>query len=357
MGRHKFLFLLFVIALVSPNCLSQSLAVATKTNSISGTQPATVQPGDLALLNTVKTSYVNTGMVLFPFKCDRDGNVYLRTLVDDVPEIHEFNGNGKELAVFEPDSASPELDVRASAGYFSVASSAYLYQLTSPWNVRSPHVFVYRLDGTLKSYIKLQTGFPWIPAQVAAFPAGNFLVTGGRYDRDREAAKWPFTGVFSSEGKLLKEVKLEDDDAIHEMAALRDVRVVPPEAPSVNHAIGLAQLDAADDGNVYLMRRLSPAILYAISPSGEVLRRFTVDGGLDYMPESMHIAGNRIAVEFSHQLIKIVDLEGRELATYGADPASPLGWIACYSASPERLTFVGGGAENERLTFQTAAPR
>jgi len=51
-------------------------------------------------------------------------------------------------------------------------------------------------------------------------------------------------------------------------------------------------MEAGSDGNLYLMRRLSPVILYAISPAGEIIRRFTVDPGeADYMPTGLQIAG------------------------------------------------------------------
>ena len=58
--------------------------------------------------------------------------------------------------------------------------------------------------------------------------------------------------------------------------------------PFGNRAIELGLMEAGNDGNLYLMRRLSPAILSAISPAGEVIRRFTVDPGeADYMPTGL----------------------------------------------------------------------
>lgn len=76
-------------------------------------------------------------------------------------------------------------------------------------------------------------------------------------------------------------------------------------------------MEAGADGNIYLMRWTAPAIFYAISPGGEVVRRFTVDpGDRNYRSVTMHISGSRIATLFlqphtKETLMKITDLEGQ----------------------------------------------
>ena len=362
MRQRVFLLLLWIAgSLTASNCLAQSLAVPPSATS-NFTTPAvtsdvTGQLPELALRNTVRTAYVNAGMLL-PAKCDRDGSVYLRDVIEGVHAIHELNAGGKQVALFRPDLALPGLRP-VTGGQFSVGKDGYVYELVGSWEDRKNHVLVYRPDGSLNSDIKLEPGFGWSTAQVAAFPSGNLLVTGLKYDHPRtNSVKLPFTGVFGPDGSLLKEVKLEDDDMIHDMAVVGDSRVTAPEAPGVNHAVELGDMDAANDGNIYLMRRLSPAIVYAVSPEGEVVRRFTVEAGQpDSMPESMHIAGNRIAVEF-YELIKIVDLEGRELVSY-VPHELPLEFpLACYSTKPERFTFLGGGdVDNPRISLNVGEPR
>ncbi len=140
-----------------------------------------------------------------------------------------------------------------------------------------------------------------------------------------------------------------------------DSRVVSPEAPTVNNAIGLGEMDVAEDGNVYLMRRLSPAILYAISPTGDVIRRFTVDPGEpNYMPGSLHVSGKEIAIQFyrpqgSDQLIKVVDLTGQELKSIHIDKSDSMGFgFACYSEHPRTFTYLGEG-KSEELELKSAA--
>ena len=81
----------------------------------------------------------------------------------------------------------------------------------------------------------------------------------------------------------------------------------------------------------------------------------------------MHIAGNRIAVAFfqpqtMEQRIKIVDLEGHEIATYdelriNGKPKYLLGIaFACYTENPQRFIFLTTGNDN-RLNLQTAEAR
>jgi hypothetical protein len=97
------------------------------------------------------------------------------------------------------------------------------------------------------------------------------------------------------------------------------------------------------------MRRTSPVIVYAISPGGEVIRRFTVApprvGFSPLMP--LHISGTRMAILFDDdhggQTVKVVSLEGDELAAYGTptdkDRTGPI--LACYTSDHERFTFLG----------------
>jgi hypothetical protein len=176
----------------------------------------------------------------------------------------------------------------------------------------------------------------------------------------------PFTGIFSSDGRLLKEVTLADDQRIHEMATAGDRRVVPAQAPGDNRAVGRGQLAIGPDGNAYLMRWLSPTPFYVVSEGGEVVRSFTVDpGDADYMPVAMHIAGHNIAILFfqsqtRQKLLKVVDLQGREQATYSeakeeGNPGLGLAF-ACYAQNPERFTFLTE-TEDDRLALEIAQPR
>lgn len=297
-----------------------------------------------------------------PLVCDGDGNLYVRTAPDGIQAVHKLNSKGEKTALFLANSPTIKVD---AGGSFAVTPDGNFYQLVFAHEI-TRYVFVYGKDGSPKSEIKLQPGFAFTPYKIAVFPNGDLLVSGLEYDKDpKNRAMWPFTGIFSPDGILRKELTLEDDQQIHDMGASGDPMVSPPDMPSLNYAVVRGEAEAAGDGNVYLMRRLSPAIFYAISPGGSI-RRFTVDPGRnDVVPESMHISGNRIAILFwepqtHEQLMKVIDLEGRALATY-YEPAPkegerPLGLgFACYLQNPERFIFLEE-TENGGLGLLTATP-
>jgi hypothetical protein len=114
------------------------------------------------------------------------------------------------------------------------------------------------------------------------------------------------------------------------------------------------------------MRNLSPAIVYAISPGGAVVKRFTVDPGKGHFkPFTMHIVGRKIAILFRdaqthEQFARVVDLDGREIGTYSdtvSNGRSSLGLaFTCYTDNPERLTFLGI-TEDNRLQLKIAELR
>jgi len=121
---------------------------------------------------------------------------------------------------------------------------------------------------------------------------------------------------------FVEEITLEDDEKITAMAATHDDRVTSPTNRNTNEAVSWGQAAAAGDGNIYVMRWLSPAIFYGISRGGQVLRRVEANSEEDnFTPVSRHITGNRVAVLFyqpqtMEKVMKIVDLQGHELASY-----------------------------------------
>jgi|SRR5579859_3638174 len=303
-----------------------------------------------------------------PYACDDDGDIYLRIGSPGSP-IRKLNPKGERVALFQTD-ANPDLEVGV-AGYFSVTPEGELYQLVFARKEISRYVFIFKPDGAYKAKIKLQLPFAWMPSSLAVFPNGTMLITGQRYDRDTHEMKLPFTGIFSADGRLLKELNLEDDSAIRSKAGFgSDKPNTPvPVSSAGSQAINWGQIQSAKDGNLYVMRALSPAVFYAISPGGEVVRRFTVDSGQpSYRPNLMHISGNRIAVLFfdpqtMDKAMKVVDLEGEEIASYEQLKAEekaapgPLGLVfACYTQKPERFTFLATD-EKHRIQLKQVEAR
>ncbi|MGA9642467.1 MAG: hypothetical protein WBQ72_13815 [Terriglobales bacterium] len=295
-------------------------------------------------------------------KCDEDGNLYMHVDVFGLAGVRKLSPKGEPLALFEAKSSKVAV---YRAGDFSLASNAAVYELISAREPPARYVFVYAPDGKLNSEIKLQTGFFFAPQRIAVFPSGGLFVSGLEPDKDSPDTSWPFQGIFSSDGTLLKEVNFADDEDIYDLAASGDKRVVLPNNPNSNLAVAGESLEAAADGNIYLMRRISPAILYAVAPGGSV-RGFTVDpGDEDFLPSHMHISGNRITILFrkeltGQQILKVVDLKGHVQVTYedrGVNGVSELGpAFACYNANTETFTFLTT-LEDGKLGIKTAQPQ
>lgn len=299
-----------------------------------------------------------------PFKCDSDGNIYFLNRAYDAT-IQKLTAKGERVAMFEASSHSEKKLV--STGTFDVTLEGEVYQLVFPQELKR-YVFTFKSDGSFKAPIQLNRSFWWFPTSLAVFPSGEMLITGSEYDKDVNAPMWPFTGIFAADGSLLKEVKLDDDETLHDMAAKGDKRVTSAENPQANHAVDFTQMERAQDGNVYLMRWTNPAIIYAISPGGAVVRRLKIDpGDSHYSPHALHIFQNRLAVLFlewntNEKIMKIVDLEGHEIATYDElrtkdEHQSMLsGAFYCYTENPTRFVFLGT-KDDGRLQFLTVEPR
>jgi len=344
MSKPVLLTCLYVLGMCSIFCRGQEAASPGQSASHDDA-PSTVRylaPGETIVSPETALSFSG------PFPCDADGNIYLRSGFVGAA-IRKLNPKGERVAIFQPD-ANPDLEVGV-AGHFAVTPDGELYLLVFARKEISRYVFIFKKDGSYKEKIKLQPGFALMPSSLAVFSNGSMLITGERYDHDPKDPKLPFTGIFSADGRLLKELKLEDDAIRSKAPSTPASGAIPVGAGS--QAIIRGQIESAKDGNLYVMRAMSPAVFYVISPGGEVVRRFTVDSGQGvYIPSGMHISGSRIAVLFyspqtMDKIIKIVTTEGEELASYEelrADGKATKGVLglafACYTQRPERFTFL-----------------
>ncbi len=322
----------------------------------------------LAIVDSIIVKSELGGIFFHPIKCDAEGDLYFMKEIEATSGIRKMSLKGQLVAIFAGSAAT---DLRVWHGtYFAVTSDGNVYQLADLRDSLDRVVISYSRDGSYRSGIKLEAPHEakdWTDGQIAVFPSGDFLIAGSIHDPDSRA-RLPFTGIFDSNGVIKREIVLPDDADLQKMAESGDPRVITPGHEFMNTAVEAGQAEAADDGNVYIMRKISPAFFYAVSPAGEIVRRFTVDPGeSNYTPVVMHTAGNRIAVEFwepqsRKELIKVTDLEGREIATYDGtvkdgDTQRPVGGaFACYAQNPERFIFLFT-SDDGYLGFRVVEPR
>lgn len=329
---------------------SAKTAAAIATDAM---KPEAETPSELSLIKTLPLDTALTSFLGSP-KCDADGNFYFMG-ADRGLTIFKFNLKGEVVATFKA-SSSPDVAKMDGAPKFTVSADGEVYQLVFPHSY-DRDVFIYNKDGSYKSLVKLDASKGWSPNLFVAFPSGNFMAAGKKWDQIAKEYV-PFTGIFSSSGALLKELHLEDDSTIG------------PNSDGLIFAISRGQMEIGADGNVYLLRWLDPAVIYAISPGGEIVRRFTVEPvGEGFKVGGMAVAGSRIAVVFrkgaegknvEKEIIEICDLEGNKVASYEepmVDGHVAFGiTLACYSHEPEQFTFLGF-AKDEKLVLSVTEPR
>src|SRR5271166_597094 len=167
-----------VLALLSPAIVwaqASSGAVAQVMSSESPRQ-------HLAQVQTIRVASEDATLFVEPLKCDRSGNLYLHSDQFGISGIRKLSPKGERLALFRP-SSDPELKVSRGT-HFSVAPNGEVYQIVFPRDQIARYVLAYNPDGTFKTRVKLQPGFPWIPVALAVLPSGDLLVTGEEFDRD-----------------------------------------------------------------------------------------------------------------------------------------------------------------------------
>lgn len=100
------------------------------------------------------------------------------------------------------------------------------------------------------------------------------------------------------------------------------------------------------------------------------MRRLKIDpGDSRYHPHALHVFQNRLAILFQdydtgEKIMKIVDLDGHEVATYdvpntadeGKKQPMLSGAFYCYTENPTRFVFLGTG-DNQKLQLVTVEPR
>jgi NTP pyrophosphatase (non-canonical NTP hydrolase) len=228
------------------------------------------------------------GAFMSPSKCDADGNLYIRKYAMDRPllgPVAKIDPDGKRIALFDPAVFSQLALDRADA--FSPASDGGMYQIAQS-GVLKPRIYVlhFSSDGSPASPTLLDAEFEVYT--FAAFANGNFLVSGVKRDvRDRNDRGRNFTAVFSTDGRELAQLSFPEPQAQDPQKAVKTGRrpraasqksAPPPaleqmksDAEKSAPTLDLADAEVGSDGNLYVMRGSSPALIYVIAPGGKIL--------------------------------------------------------------------------------------
>jgi hypothetical protein len=281
--------------------------------------------------------------IVFPVKCDDRGNVYFR---------FSARGPGKfDVVKIAPDGSQKAVYTYAGVQDIkndtlvadSVGKHGEMYELVSAPDYR---VLLLRFseDGQLENTDDLDAPAPFTPAQLDVLPNGTLFVSGTLVgDKNGQRAGQPVNALYDASGRRLKEIRLRKDSGL-----LKQSLKGPDRTGSLNRAVHFGRTAVGDDGNLYMMRADSPAVIYVISPGGKLERTLTVQPPAKAaVPFALLAHAGRVAVEFdfpdspdvSDTRIRLVDgHSGQAITDYKV--TTDLGEaVACYDG--EQFTFLG----------------
>ncbi len=211
-------------------------------------------------------------------------------------------------------------------------------------------------DGSFKSRTRLDAEF-FTPYQIALFRSGEFLLSGTAGPQDRT----PFTAVFGADGKLIKKIYEPEDENSRQRAESGDRDFLSDSTNAGNTFVWYGDAVAGSDGNVYLLRSTSPALIYVISPRGEVMRKLRIDSGNSALvARTLRPGPGRLAISFLERystkgIIKVVDLQGNPIADYGSDDEGTYpGLPGCYVSGA--FAFLVGDSDHN-VYLHKAGPK
>ena len=225
-------------------------------------------------------------------RCDSDGNVYIPMYLgpEDPKPFVKVDSHGVVQQRFNTnyqDAASP--------ADFTIDPSGTVFELYRD-SKGNPTIAKFNSKGNVDSKIVLGEQF-FPEGEFGVFKSGAIFVAVSEI-KDR---KRPFSAIFDVNGKLLKKITFEDDASVLDAINNHNESFVPSNQHyDSNAAIAFGTVTAGSDGNMYVLRHTVPAIIYAVSPSGEVVRRLKVDSGEpSLLPTALFERDGQLAVEFT----------------------------------------------------------
>lgn len=301
--------------------------------------------------------------------CDGAGNVYTRQLESGMNDHQQraalpirkitpegsLVGSFRVLDAFANNLTGKGVDVMGK-GIF-VTTDGRVFQTADVHG----DVFVVEFspEGSVKAKTKLATGLRTQPWLLAVFKSGEYLLT-ATTGKDNLT---PFTAVFAADGRLVKKIYEPEDEEARQKASPADWDSHPIGVIGGADFVRFGDVAAGSDGNIYLLHgTASPALVYVISPGGDVVRKLRIDAGdPDLLARSIKFYAGRLAIEFdrwfdfdTHQnLIKVTDLEGNSIADYRMRPV--VGNHSLYLAGYGSEGFTFMPYENEDKLYLVKA--
>jgi hypothetical protein len=316
----------------------------------------------MRIMQTTVSQTQPGGSILMPPRCDQSGNVYLRFYHQQSPllePVYKLNTNGEQQVIYSL-ASDPDFGGKGHGGSeFALDKNGDLYQLASAAD--GTYIVAFNKDGAIRSKARLT---PQIAvSHFAVFGSGKFLVAGT--DRETATNLNPhslFTGVFDTDGNLKQKVVFPEDKAYEDAANRGDNDFFDPlREGGGNYVVERGATEAGSDGNVYVVRWVHPAQVYAVSDTGRIIRTFQVKPELEgRKPAFVHAGGEQLAFHFvgdsdkgdRRAIVTIVGLDGQQRAVYDSTEMGV--GLACYSRE-EKFMFLGS-TKDGKLKIEFAGP-
>lgn len=220
--------------------------------------------------------------VQLPLKCGADGDIYVRFAGADVePALTIISKDGTHVSRITL-SKVPDFPAAGFVDFAPADNDVFLLagKQEGPDRYAPPIYYLvqFKEDGSYESSVKLDTSFrpDFEPRQIAAFHgAQEFLVAG--FSKGHTTPIAPFAAIFGADGQLQRELIFEKDlgqeDVERASAASNQSFTLEQGTMSL---LDVTFLQAADDGNVYVMRHTQRGPVFVVSPGG-VARRVSLN--------------------------------------------------------------------------------
>jgi hypothetical protein len=287
-------------------------------------------------------------------QCDSSGNIYVR--VFDPVNSHQgspvlmFDNAGALQTKFAGPHRAELQEGRFEFAFAVVPRGGIA---VADWNYPDIHVVTFSPDGKVESDVQLDFA-RFVPYQLAVFPSGELFLSGIEdSNRDHPYRYKSFAAIYDKTGHLKKRLVLNGDEEIDRAIELGDSRYASFGPSNGNSAAAFGIAATGEDGNVYLVRRTSPAIVYVVSSAGEVVRKVVVEPQTSGdMPFEMQLAKGKLAFVFDgwtgsrssgNSKLTIVDASNGERLVDFEGGVAGVGWffgLSCYAPDSGAFTFL-----------------
>ncbi len=270
-------------------------------------------------------------VVQVPIRCDARGNLYFQGYDPqnlNAAPVNKISADGEEVS---------QISLRQAPGFeegavydFAVSPQGEIYFLAAR-KENEFEVVRFSSDGKYESAFRLGTGI--FPFNLAVFSTGEILISGAQrpqYQGEREGT--PLLALLDRFGQFLLEFAIARD-------TLPEFNFRDPKASIVP---GMTQGIPGDDGNLYLLRRTEPPIVFVLSPGGVTLRRVVLrPPGDSFRTSTFRVHGGRLLVEFEalsselpspQRIFSLWDASAGEPIAEYVVPDSAKGLLACFSS-------------------------